>query len=330
MHAQEKNTPLSVGIDVAKAKVDVAIRLQNGTYSSQAFSNETEEDMTQLLQWFQENYISPEIPIVVESTGSYHWLCCIVLSEAGYAVHLINPLLTKKYEQSSIRGSKTDTIDARRLADIGLMEMNLPLFFDSRETLSKKRYLSLLRKLEKTKQQLKRAYDDAVSASASIGVELQLDCIAQCLKQLEEAMKVLKKILTEEASEMAKELAEIPGMSLFQATALCTAVEGRMFETKDQLIAFFGLDVRARQSGMWRGKEKISKRGNAYYRQLLFQLGWSLQRNNDTFRLYFDRLYREEGKHYYTAILATARKFLRYFYAHHLQPSQVASIDGSL
>ncbi|MBU1910981.1 IS110 family transposase [Patescibacteria group bacterium] len=318
----KQNAHMSVGIDVAKEKVDVAIRFTNGEYEHSLFDNTSEEEIQKLSKWLSEHGISKDTPIVIESTGSYHWLCCIALAEQKFKVHLINPLMTKNYERASIRGSKTDKIDAKRLADIGTIETNLPLFFDSRESLSQKRYLSLIRKLEKTKQQLKRAFDDAVYASESIGVELQVDCISIALKQLEESMNVLKKIITDDASDMAKELATIPGVSLFQATAICTAVSGRTFETKDQLVAFFGLDIRARQSGQWTGREKISKRGNAYYRQILFQLGWSLQRNNDTFHEYYERMYKEQGKHYYTAILATARKFLRYFHAYYLVPCQ--------
>jgi transposase len=325
-----KNAPVSVGIDVAKSKVDIAIRFQDSQYQSQVFKNETEEDMIKLLEWLQENDVQPSTPIVIESTGSYHWLCCIVLSEQKHTVHLINPLLTKKYQKASIRGAKTDKIDAKRLADIACLESGLPLFFDSRETLSHKRYLSLLRKLEKSKQQLKRAYDDAVYASQSIGIELQLDSIVICLKQLDEAMKVLKNILTEQASPLALELANIRGVSLFQATALCMAIAGRTFEKKDQLVAFFGLDIRARQSGIWQGREKLSKRGNAYYRQLLFQLGWSLQRNNDTFHKYYERIYKQNRKHYYTAILATARKFLRYFHAYYLTGCQTKKLASAL
>jgi len=326
MHAT-LHTAVSVGIDVSKATLDVAIASQDGEVFSHTFVNETEENMQHLAAWLREHDVSPQTPIVVESTGSYHWLCCLSLTEQKFSVRLINPLLTKKYQKASIRGAKTDRIDARRLADIGRMEQDLPLFFDSRETLSRKRYLSLLHKVEKARQQLKRAHDDAVAAGHSIGMTLDLSCIDACLVQLEEAMRVLKKMITDQASPAARELAAIPGISLFQATVLCTAVEGRTFGSKDQLVAFFGLDIRARQSGAWQGREHLSKRGSSYYRLILFQLGWSLQRNNPTFQAYFDHVYREQDKHYYTALLATARKFLRYFYVYHLPQCQAQLFD---
>ena len=132
---------------------------------------------------------------------------------------------------------------------------------------------------------------------------------------IQEAMEILKKMISKQASPLAKELAKISGISLFQATTLCLATENRVFETRDQLIAFFGLDVRQRQSGMWRGTQRLSKRGNPYLRKILFQLGWSLCMNNPEYKEYYNHQYKEKDKHYYTAIIATARKFLRYYFA---------------
>lgn len=309
--------PQSVGIDVAKAKVDVAILWNMTETKSKQFKNQTEDDMKELVAWLKENNVSKDIPIIVESTGSYHWLSCLLLSEAGFCVHLINPLITKRYERSSIRGAKSDTVDAKRLAEIGIIEKNLPLFFDSRESLSAKKYHSLYAKIQKVKQQLERSYKDAFESAESIGISLNIDSIKDCLRQIEETLQILRKIIEDNISQTAKELAEIKGISKFQASVLCNAVEGRIFDNKNQLIAFFGLDIQVKQSGTWKGKEKLSKRGNSFYRMILFQLGWSLARNNEQFKEYYLRL-RNDGKHYYTCIIATARKFLRFFFVYYL------------
>lgn len=318
------NPPQSVGIDVAKAKIDVAILTEESETKTKQFPNQTEEDMERLVTWLGENGVQKDSPIVVESTGSYHWLTCILLSEQGYRVHLINPLITKRYEKSSVRGGKSDTIDAKRLAEIGIIEKDLPLFFDSRESLSSKKYHSLYAKVKKVNQQLTRAYKEAVESAENIGVSLNLSSLEECLSQIKETLRVLKEIIEDNASERAKEMAEIPGVSKFQASVLCNALEGRIFENKNQLIAFFGLDVKVRQSGAWRGREKLSKRGNSFYRLVLFQLGWSLSRHNEVFREYYERL-RSDGKHYYTCLLATARKFLRYYFSQYLKSPEKKS-----
>lgn len=315
------DAPQSVGIDVAKHKIDLAIRMTNDQYHSSVSPHQTEEDIIQIIEWFNQHGVTTETPIIIESTGSYHWLVCLLLSEYGYRVHLINPLITKQYQRGSIRGSKTDPIDAKRLADIGVHEGQLPLFFDSRETLSQKRYLSLLHNVQGAKQKMSAAYNDAIESSQSIGIDLDLHCIETALKQLDTTITILERMITDQASDVAKELAQTKGISLFQATVLCTAVAGRTFEHRDQLIAFFGLDVRTRQSGQWSGKSKLTKRGNAYYRKVLFQIGWSLKQHNKQFQEHYQRL-RDEGKHYNTAIISTARKFLKYFFVYHLPKCQ--------
>ena len=284
-----------------------------------SFPNHMETDMKALIAWLRENGVTKHIPIVVESTGSYHWLSCLFLSESGFTVHLINPILTKRYERSSIRGAKTDTVDAKRLAEIGVIEDSLPLFLDSRENLSAKKYHSLYAKIRKGKQQLAQSYNDTKKSAELIGMHLDLDAIADCLRQMEETLKILRRIIEANISENAEKLSEVQGVSRFQASVLWSAIQGRTFANKNQLIAFFGLDVKKRESGTWRGREKLSKRGNPFYRMILFQLGWSLSQHNEEFKQYYQRL-RDSGKHYYTCLIATARKFLRFFFAHYLQP----------
>ena len=299
-----------VGIDVSKAKLDIAIR-REGLRKIATFIN-SQEGIEECRKWLSDNNAKEAI-IVVESTGSLHWLVCLLLTDYGYDVRLINPLITKKYQKSSIRDAKNDKIDAIRLAEIGRIEENLPQFFDSRETLKIKRYESLLAKLVHAKQQIKRAYEDAIEATTIIDVSLNLDCILECIELLDTAIDVLKKMITDTADDLAKEISQIKGVSIFQATVLSTAIKGRSFENRDQMIAFFGLDIRVRQSGTWEGKGCLSKRGNPFYRKILFQIGWSLWRHNEEYKAYYDSIH-GRGKHYYTCILATARKFLRYFF----------------
>jgi transposase len=63
------------------------------------------------------------------------------------------------------------------------------------------------------------------------------------------------------------------------------------------LVAFVGLDVRVRQGGKWLGRQFLSKRGNGYLRKVLFQIGWSLYMNNDTYHAAYQRM-RERGKNH--------------------------------
>ncbi len=303
------------GIDVSKAKLDIA----NEEGFSKKVAN-TESGIAVMTEHISKitNDDTSSIMIIIESTGSYHWLVCLELASKGFDVRLINPLITKKYQKSSIRDAKSDTVDALRLAEIGRLEKHLSHFIDAKETLVVKRYQSLLAQLQKTYQQVKTSYKAADEALSVIGTEVNLHCIEEALKSLEVSIKKLKSIIEESAPPIAQKLAETRGVSLFQAAVICNAVKGRTFRNKDQLTAFFGLDVRARQSGTWRGRSKLSKRGNPYCRKILYQLGWSLWRNNEFYAQYYQRL-KSNGKHYYTILIAIARKFLHFFFKNFLR-----------
>lgn len=215
------------GIDVSKGKLDVCIKDEKGDiYFSETFPN-TETGVEKM-----QKKIPKESKIIVESTSHYHWLVCLKLSESLFEVYVINPLLTKKYERASIRGAKTDAIDACRLADIARMENNLTSFFDSKEMLAKKRYKSLLAKLSHVKQELKRSHKSALEALETVGVAVDLGMIEKSISAIESAIDSLKRMLEKDADALAKRTAQVPGVSLFQGTVLSTAVSGRVFETR--------------------------------------------------------------------------------------------------
>ena len=78
---KKKEQAQSVGIDVAKATIEVAVMSKTQETTVKSFSNETESSMKNLIRWLRENDVNKETPIVVESTGSYHWLSRLILIE---------------------------------------------------------------------------------------------------------------------------------------------------------------------------------------------------------------------------------------------------------
>ena len=67
----------------------------------------------------------------------------------------------------------------------------------------------------------------------------------------------------------------------------------QQFATLDQAVAYVGLDLQVKQSGKWKGKTKLSKRGSGLVRQVLYMTALScLRRPNKTsaFRAYYGAL----------------------------------------
>jgi hypothetical protein len=107
---------------------------------------------------------------------------------------------------------------------------------------------------------------------------------------------------------------KVRGLTDRKMAVVDTYLRGRSFESRDQLVAFAGLDVMARRSGSWRGKERLSKCGSPYLRKVLFHIAWGLSRHNAQYRAYYLKL-RGAGKHFMTCMVAVARKFLRFVFA---------------
>jgi Transposase len=94
-----------VGIDVAKAHLDVAI-LPHTSARRIPYTKTGLADLVASLGKLQ-----PAL-IVLEASGGYERLCADVLAEAGFAVAVINPRQARAFARSTGRLAKTDTIDA--------------------------------------------------------------------------------------------------------------------------------------------------------------------------------------------------------------------------
>lgn len=98
-----------VGIDVAKAKLDVAL---SPTDPIVTIAN-TEEGLRPLVTQLQQ--VQPT-RIVVEATGGYEQLVVRLLVEAGLPIVVVNPRQVRAFAKATGQLAKTDAIDARLLA----------------------------------------------------------------------------------------------------------------------------------------------------------------------------------------------------------------------
>lgn len=315
--------PESVGIDIGKKKIDVAILFSDGTTIGKVFPN-TKRGISDTIRFLKKQKTADTVPCVLEATGDYHLLPALMLSHGGFRVNCINPLITKKYQRSSVRNAKTDTIDAIRLARIGLMEPDLPVFKAEKHDIASRKLVASLAKLETMKQQLSahvkqlRAVQSTLDATFDFSLyELLLDTYD---RQIASLRAILRTALSDEDRAFAE---QTKGVSENQIAVLSCLLAGKDFENRDQLVAFVGLDVMPRSSGMWQGKGRLSKRGNAYARKILYQIAWGLKVHNAEFQEYYRTLRDERKKHYTTCLIAVARKFLRQYHATVLRKTAV-------
>lgn len=103
-----------LGIDVAKAKLDVALRLPDGKLRSKLVDN-TPEGFTTLLAWLNKHGVD-RLHACMEAAGSDWEAVAEYLVDAGYTVSVVNPLQIKAFGQATLVRTKTDRADARLIA----------------------------------------------------------------------------------------------------------------------------------------------------------------------------------------------------------------------
>ena len=110
------NYPSIMGIDVSSQKLDVCLLLDDQVTNPAYFSLDyTAENLEQFL--LDQPTVNPEHCLVgMESTGDYHLLAARFFLKAGFKVKILNPILTKQYTRTTIRGTKTDKTDSFLIA----------------------------------------------------------------------------------------------------------------------------------------------------------------------------------------------------------------------
>jgi transposase len=104
-----------VGIDISKAYVDVVVI--GAKLEAERFANEV-EGHSALAAALQPLGVQL---VVMEATGGYEAALACALQAAGLAVTVLNPKQARDFAKSMGRLAKTDRIDARTLAELGMV-----------------------------------------------------------------------------------------------------------------------------------------------------------------------------------------------------------------
>jgi transposase len=105
----------------------------------------------------------------------------------------------------------------------------------------------------------------------------------------------------------------IPGVGPVTAAAVVACLQTRQFRHPDQFVAYVGLDVRVRDSGQQRGRRRLSRRGDAELRRLLYLCAQATLRVKDPANPFKQQYARERAKGLSStaALCAVARKLAR-------------------
>ena len=288
-------TKITLGIDVAK---DHHVIYNWQTRQTIKLRNQPDDIKT----WLK-SFHGP-VRIAIESTSNYHLTMVDEALTLGYEVYLVNPRQLVQYREAVNERNKTDPLDAWLLARYLEHEVDHLRPFQPRDPRAQRLWRLILRRatVVKSRQQLQQSF-----------AEVQMS-IRGVLTQFRNLLaRIDRKILT-----LIRELGwwpdyqhcrSIPGIGPSNAGALVAAYHRGAFSCSDAFISYLGLDVRIRDSGCFKGRRKLTKRGEPELRRLLFCASYPA-RHYHRFAEYYQRQL-DKGLCIIAARVVLARKLAR-------------------
>jgi transposase len=250
--------------------------------------------------------------LAMEATGSYHRVLAQLAHAAGLMVYVLNPQVLKHYARAIGQRGKTDNCDARVISRYVVHERSKLRAWQppavAADTLSQ--LLVRRRVLVNARQML------AQSLGGMPLLKAQHQRLLASFKRMIAGVDLLIGRELARVPEMAalhRRLMSIVGIGQVVAAQLVAALRTLCFTRATAFVAYTGLDPRPDDSGQHRGKRRLSKRGPALLRCLLYNAAMSAA-NSKVFKPVYMRL-RERGLHSTEAIVILARKIARIAFA---------------
>ena len=294
-------TMMIVGIDVAKDKVDAAIRSAGATQPFTA----TAEGRRQLLKWLREHGVTRA---VMEATGGYERAWAEVLREAGFDVWVVDPKRVRYFARSAGRLAKNDPIDADMIARFGeaFAEGKAAAHDPERQELD--RLVSFRMALTALQAQLGNQDEHQPPDKVRKACRALQKAFDTQLRGIETA--IADKIEhTERFAERAEIIQSVPGLAATSAAGLI-ALLPELGQASDKAVAaLVGVAPYDDDSGKRQGRRCI-KGGRHKLRKLLFiPIVGAATRHNPVLKSYYKRLI-AKGKPAKVALIACMRKLI--------------------
>jgi transposase len=308
---------MSVGIDVSKDWLDVAVQAEGKPLAQAQFAN-VPEGWRKLHHYLQKR-VSKGAAVCLEATGSYGEEVAAYLYEAGYTVSVVNPARIKAYAASQLQRNKTDKLDAALIADF-CRTQTPPLWTPPdpvwRELRTLVRHLDDLESDQQRQKNRLHALQHSAHASPTVETNLrqQLDLLGEQIEQVKAQIQTH----IDQHPDLKRQrdlLVSVKGIGELTAAKLLAEVPALTeFSDVRQLVAYAGLNPRQRQSGSSvRGQSHISKTGRASIRAALYMPAVCAQRHNPILRAYAERL-TQHGLGKMQVVVAVMRKLLHLVY----------------
>jgi transposase len=293
--------PMSfVGIDVSKARLDVAARPGGAAFR---VANDP-AGLAALVERLRP--LAPAL-VVVEATGGYELPAVAALQAAGVPVAAINPRQARDFAKATGRLAKTDRIDAEALAHFAEAVRPAPRPPEPAERraldalLARRGQIIGMRVMESNR--LEACADPAVRAAIVRHIAWLEAEEAEADRLLEEAVRASP--AWRERDEL---LRSIPGIGPVVSRTLLAALPELGAADGGKLSALAGLAPYARDSGASSGPRSI-RGGRPGVRRAMYLAALSASRRDGPLKEFADRL-KARGKRAKVVLIAVARRLL--------------------
>jgi transposase len=288
-----------VGIDVSKDSLEVALRPSN---TVQSFTND-DEGIAQLIE-----SLRPQQPalIVLEATGKYERPVARALAVEGLLFNIINPRQGRAFARATGVLAKTDRIDALLLARFAevLQPEARSLKDEQTEALS-----DLVIRRRQIVEMITAEKNRLALATKRVRRDIQVH-IRWMEKRLEDINDDIDELIRQSPlwREKDKLLQSVTGVGPVLASTILASLPELGTLNRKQIAALVGVAPFNRESGRYKGKQKIQG-GRASVRNVLYMGTVAGIRSNPVLRSFYERLV-AKGKPKKMALTACMRKLL--------------------
>ena len=291
--------PCFVGIDVAKAQLDIALRPSGERWT---VSNDT-HGVTTLVERMRT--LQPTL-IVLEATGGLERMVTSALATAGLPVVVVNPRQARDFARATGQLAKTDALDARALAHFADVIRPTPRPLPDAQTQELRALLGRRQPLigMRTAAQNRLA---GTNARLAKDIEAHIAWLNAGIATLDDDLETMLR-----ASPLWRAnddlLQSAKGIGPVSAHTLLLELPELGTLTRQQIAALVGVAPLNCDSGTLRGKRTIWG-GRAHVRTVLYMSTLVATRFNPQIKTFYQRLL-AAGKVKKVALTACMRKFL--------------------
>ena len=319
----------TIGADISKNKINFALRflndyvlekeVENTTSALNKFIKEVQSLVKSIAKEKKSEYI---LEFIMEHTGIYGNLLIECLAGHKLTMYVIAGLEIKN--STGISRGKNDKIDAKRIADYGIRFADkLKPYTLCDQTLTELKGLNTLRtQMVRIKAQLTQANDDIKKFQSK---ELQkksdklkkpvVNELDQAIEKIEAQMLELIKS-DESIYENYKIAQSVPGVGKIVAVAfICATNNFTKFESAKALGSYCGVVPFGKESGKYKGKNKVSPIANKALKTLLHLGAVASIGGNNPFAVYYKRKVTEDKKNKMLALNNVRNKIVKTMFA---------------